>query len=79
MTPGDLVTVGIGGHPDDVPGVAEDTHNTVWMERGSPAVFIGPKEGQQILGGSARILWRGRVVLVSEGVLALVQPAQEAV
>ena len=79
MNPGDLVTVGIGGYPDDIPALIEETFGTVWIDRGSTAVLIGPKEGQQVLGGGVRILWRGRVLLVSEGVLVLVQPAQEVV
>ena len=75
MNPGDLVTVGIGGYQDDIPGIDEETGMTQWVIRGSRAMYLGVQEGQQMLGGGAKILWRGRVVLVQPGVLDLVQPA----
>lgn len=79
MKPGDLVEVVMGGYPDDVPAVDEVSFKTEWLERGSKAVFVGPGPGQQILGGGARILWRGRMMLVQPGALVLVQPTREVV
>jgi len=79
MNPGDLVTVSLGGYQDDIPGIDEVMGTTQWVTRGTIAVYLGPQEGQQTLGGGARILWRGRVVLVQPGVLDIVQPAQKVV
>lgn len=79
MAPGDLVRVGIGGYPDDIPGIDEASGETQWVIRDSKAIYIGPQTGQQTLGGGARILWHGRVLLVQPSVLDLVQPAQEVV
>jgi hypothetical protein len=71
MKPGDLVEVVMGGYPDDVPAVDE--------ARGSKALYVEPKPGQQTLGGGVRILWQGRLMLVQPGALVVVQPAQEVV
>jgi len=74
MKPGDLVEVVMGGYPDDVPAVDEESRKAVWIDRGSKAIYMGPKPGQQLLGGNARILWRGRMMLVQPGSMVLVQP-----
>lgn len=79
MKPGDLVEVVMGGYPDDVPAVDEESCKPVWLERGSKAIYMGPKPGQQLLGGNARILWRGRMMLVQPGSMVLVQPTHEVV
>lgn len=67
----------MGGYQDDIPGIDEETGTTQWITRDTNAIYLGHQAGQQTLGGGARILWRGRVVLVQPGVLDLVQPAQE--
>ena len=79
MRPGDLVAVVMGGYPDDFPAVDEESCKLVWIPRGEKAMYMDPKPGQQMLGGGARILWRGRMMLVQPGALVLVQPAQEVV
>ena len=79
MRPGDLVAVVMGGYPDDVPAIDEVLMKSEWIPRGEKAMYMGPNPGQQMLGGGARILWRGRVMLVQPGALVLVQPAQEVV
>ena len=79
MRPGDLVAVVMGGYPDDVPAVDEESCKPVWIPRGEKAMYMDPKPGQQMLGGGARILWRGRMMLVQPGALVLVQPTHEVV
>jgi len=79
MRPGDLVEVVMGGYPDDVPAVDEETCRPTWLARGSKALYVEPKPGQQTLGGGVRILWQGRLMLVQPGALVVVQPAQEVV
>ena len=79
MRPGDLVAVVMGGYPDDVPAVDEETCKPLWIPRGDKAMYMDPKPGQQMLGGGARILWRGRMMLVQPGALELVQPTHEVV
>jgi hypothetical protein len=79
MNPGDLVTISLGGYQDDIPGIEEDTGKTQWIARGAMAVYLGLQAGQQTLGGGARILCRGRVMLVQPGVIDLVQPTQGGV
>ena len=79
MIPGSLVCVEMGGSIDDVPGVNPATGRIVSITRGSHAVYLGREEGQVTLGGGARILWEGEVLLVQPGAITCVQPPEEVV
>ena len=46
---------------------------THWISRGSPAVYLGPQEGQVSIGGGAWVLVSGMKVLIMPEVLTLVQ------
>ena len=69
----------MGGYIDDVPGVNPASGRIVSITRGSHAVYLGREEGQVTLGGGARILWEGEVLLVQPGALTCVQPPEEVV
>ena len=55
------------------------TGRIVSITRGSHAVYLGREEGQVTLGGGARILWEGEVLLVQPGAITCVQPPEEVV
>ena len=80
MNPGELVTVSlVGDFMDDLPGIDEETGSTLWVKRGTTALYLGPQVGQITLGGGARILWNGRLVLVMPGALTPVQQGEVSV
>jgi hypothetical protein len=76
---GDLVRVDVYGRVSDIPAIDEMSGAFAYIPKGEHAVFIGSQRGQQTLGGGARIMWRGRQMLVQPASLALVQPTQEVV
>lgn len=79
MKKGDLVKVDISGYDSAVPAVDEINGAFVYIPKGDHAMFLGGEEGQQTLGGGARIMWQGRQMLVLPKAVGLVQPTHEVV